>query len=64
MGFTHYSSPASAFPGQNTWKDFNTIFNANKPEMLRTGDSTEDVGRIYNAVVEAAEIGVEERVIF
>lgn len=64
MGFTHYSGPASAFPGQNIWKDFNTIFNLNKPEMLQTGDSNEDVGRIYNAVVEAAKLGVEERVIF
>ncbi|MCJ1246775.1 hypothetical protein MMC30_003984 [Trapelia coarctata] len=64
MGFTHYSGPASAFPGQNTWKDFDTIFNLNKHEMLQTGDSGEDVGRIYNAVKEAAKIGVEERVIF
>ena len=64
MGFTYYSGPASNFPGQNTWKDFNTIFNLNKPEMLQTGDSNEDVGRIYNAVLEAAKLGVEERVIF
>ena len=32
--------------------------------MLQTGDSGEDVGRIWNAVLEAAKIGVEERVIF
>ena len=65
MGFTSYSGPASAFPGKGTWKDFDTIFNLNKPEMLQTGDSGEDVGRIYNAVKEAAkEVGVEERVIF
>lgn len=33
--------------------------------MLQTGDTGEDVGRIWNAVVAAAkEIGVEERVIF
>ncbi|RDW88409.1 hypothetical protein BP6252_00441 [Coleophoma cylindrospora] len=64
MGFTRYSGPASAFPGKETWKDFETIFNLNKAEMLRTGDSHQDVGRIWNAVVEAAKIGVEERVIF
>ncbi|MCJ1236286.1 hypothetical protein MMC14_004265 [Varicellaria rhodocarpa] len=64
MGFTHYSGPASSFPGKETWKDFNTIFNANKAEMLQTGDSGEDVGRIYNAVLDAAKLGVEERVIF
>lgn len=32
--------------------------------MLQTGDSGEDVGRIWNAVLQAAKIGVEERVIF
>jgi len=64
MGFTHYSGPASKFPGKNTWKSFEEIFNANKAEMLQTGDSEEDIGRIWNAVVEAAKLGVEERVIF
>jgi hypothetical protein len=48
----------------DTWKSFEEIFNANKPEMLQTGDSGEDVGRIWNAVLEAAKLGVEERVIF
>jgi hypothetical protein len=64
MGFESYSGPASSFPGKETWKDFETIFNLNKSEMLQTGDSGEDVGRIWNAVLEAAKIGVEERVIF
>ena len=62
--FTSYSGPASSFPGRDTWKDFETIFNLNKPEMLQTGDSNEDVGRIWNAVIKAAKLGVEERVIF
>jgi hypothetical protein len=48
----------------DTWKSFEDIFNANKAEMLQTGDSGEDVGRIWNAVLEAAKLGVEERVIF
>ena len=48
----------------DTWKSFEEIFNANKPEMFQTGDSGEDVGRIWNAVLEAAKLGVEERVIF
>ena len=64
MGFTWYQGPSSAFPGMDTWKSFEEIFNANKAEMLQTGDSGEDVGRIWNAVLEAAKIGVEERVIF
>lgn len=64
MGFTWYSGPASSFPPMSTWKDFETIFNLNKAEMLQTGDSGEDVGRIWNAVLEAAKLGVEERVIF
>ncbi|CZR62219.1 uncharacterized protein PAC_12116 [Phialocephala subalpina] len=65
MGWTHYSGPASAFPPMSTWKTFEQIFNANQSEMLQTGDTHEDVGRIWNAVEAAAkEIGVEERVIF
>ncbi|KAL9579362.1 MAG: hypothetical protein Q9212_005151 [Teloschistes hypoglaucus] len=63
MSFQSYSGPASNFPAQSTWKDFNTLFNINKPTMLQTGDSGEDVGRIFNAIVDAAKIGVEERVI-
>ncbi|KAI4201433.1 MAG: hypothetical protein LQ350_003271 [Teloschistes chrysophthalmus] len=63
MSFQSYSGPASNFPAKSTWKDFNTLFNINKPTMLQTGDSSEDVGRIFNAIVDAAKIGVEERVI-
>src|SRR5580700_4925245 len=64
MGFERHSGPASKFPGKETWKDFETLFNLNKPEMLQTGNSGEDIGRIWNAILEAAKIGVEERVIF
>lgn len=31
--------------------------------MQQTGDSGEDIGRIFNAINDAAKIGVEERVI-
>lgn len=64
MGFQHYSGPASHFPGMNQWKSLETIFNLYKPEMLKTGDTGEDVGRIWNAVKECAKLGVDERVIF
>lgn len=64
MGFTHFSGPSSKFPPMTHWKSFEQIFNANKPEMFATGNSGEDIGRIWNAVVECAKIGVEERVIF
>ena len=64
MGFTYYSGPASSFPPMSTWSNFETIFNTNKAEMLQTGDSGQDVGFIWNAVLEAAKLGVEERVIF
>jgi hypothetical protein len=50
MGFTSYSGPASSFPPMSSWATFETIFN--------------NVGFIWNAVNEAAKIGVEERVIF
>lgn len=59
-----FSGPASAFPSRESWKDFNTLFNLNKPSMFASGDSGEDVGRIFNAINSAAKaIGVEERVI-
>lgn len=58
-----YSGPASSFPNEDTWKDFITLFNINKPLMFQTGDSGEDVGKIFDAIKEAAKIGVEERVI-
>lgn len=64
MDFTWYSGPASSFPPMSTWKDFTAIFDANKAEMLQTGDSEEDTGHMWNAVLEAAKLGVEERVIF
>ncbi|KAK9413778.1 putative Transglycosylase SLT domain-containing protein [Seiridium unicorne] len=64
MGFTSYSGPSSSFPPQSQWKSFEEIFNVNKQEMLATGDTGEDVGRIWNAVLECTKIGVEERVIF
>ncbi|KAL1853891.1 hypothetical protein VTK73DRAFT_8877 [Phialemonium thermophilum] len=64
MGFQHYQGPASNFPAMQDWKSFEEIFNINKPEMLQTNDTHEDVGRIWNAVLECAKIGVEERVIF
>jgi hypothetical protein len=59
-----FSGPASSFPPQSSWKDFVTLFNLNKNNMLSTGDTGEDVGRIFNAINSAAAaIGVEERVI-
>jgi hypothetical protein len=59
-----FSGPASNFPDQSQWKDFVTLFNLNKNNMLSTGDVGEDVGRIFNAINSAAaSIGVEERVI-
>ncbi|KAK4466568.1 hypothetical protein QBC42DRAFT_282348 [Cladorrhinum samala] len=65
MGFTFFSGPSSSFPPQSQWKSFVDIFNINKPLMFATGDTGEDVGRIFNAVnAAAAAIGVEERVIF
>ncbi|KAK0665414.1 hypothetical protein QBC41DRAFT_358862 [Cercophora samala] len=64
MPFTWYSGPASNFPPMSQWKSFEEIFNLNKPEMFRTGNTGEDIGRIWNAVIECAKIGVDERVIF
>ncbi|KAF2876133.1 hypothetical protein BDV95DRAFT_535586 [Massariosphaeria phaeospora] len=59
-----FSGPASNFPPQSSWESFDTIFNANKNNMFSTGDTGEDIGRMYNAINSAAaSIGVEQRVI-
>ncbi|KLU84611.1 hypothetical protein MAPG_03651 [Magnaporthiopsis poae ATCC 64411] len=52
MGFTFYSGPSSDFHPMSEWKTLEEMFNLNKPEMLRTGDTEEDVSRIRNAVLE------------
>ena len=57
------SGPASNFPGRDTWQDFDTLYNFNKPEMFASGDSGPEAGCIYNAIDEAAKIGVDQRVI-
>ena len=64
MGFTSYRGPPSSFPGMDTWiGNWVDLFNIFKPGMLSTGNTGEDVGRIFNAIGEAAKIGVDERVI-
>jgi len=60
---TFYSGPWWNFPAMNTWLTFEDMFNRNKPSMLSTGNTGEDVGRIWNAIKECAKKGVDERVI-
>ncbi|KAH8879968.1 hypothetical protein GQ53DRAFT_670902 [Thozetella sp. PMI_491] len=64
VGFTSYHGPSSNFPPKNQWKSLEEIFNINKAEMGQTGNTSEDIGRIWNAVKECAKLGVDERVIF
>ena len=64
MGFTTFSGPSSSFPPMSQWKSFEEIFNTNKTAMFATGDTGPDIGAIWNAVLECAKLGVEERVIF
>lgn len=64
MPFTAYSGPSANFPPQSQWKSFEEIFNVNKSEMLATGSTNDDVNHIYNAVVQCADLGVEDRIIF
>jgi hypothetical protein len=40
----------------STWKDFDTLFNINKPGTLATGDTGPDVGAIYNAINDATKL--------
>jgi hypothetical protein len=47
----------------DTWISFNDMFDRNKNSMFANGDTGDDVGRIWNAIKDAATIGVDERVI-
>ncbi|KAF2872361.1 hypothetical protein BDV95DRAFT_628047 [Massariosphaeria phaeospora] len=60
---TFYSGPWQNFPAMNTWLSFDDLFNRNKNSMFSTGSTGDDVGRIWNAIVENAKLGVDERVI-
>ncbi|KAK7192937.1 hypothetical protein DPSP01_005146 [Paraphaeosphaeria sporulosa] len=63
MAPQNYSGPWQNFPSIDNWIGFEDMFNRNKPSMFATGDTGEDVGRIWNAIKECAKIGVDERVI-
>lgn len=59
-----WSGPWWNFPGMDTWTSFYDMFDRNKPSMLATGSTHDDVGRIFVGIVEASrQIGVDERVI-
>ena len=59
-----YSGPWQSFPAMNTWVGtFDALFEANRNSMRSTGSTADDVGRINVAIREAAQIGVDERVI-
>lgn len=45
------------------WISFDDMFERNKPSMLATGSTNDDVERVRNAIKECAQMGVEERVI-
>ena len=59
----NYSGPWQNFPSIDKWIQFEDMFNRNKSSMASTGDTGEDIGRIWNAIKECAKIGVDERVI-
>ena len=59
-----YSGPWQNFPAMDTWvSTFDALFEANQDSMRSTGSTADDVGRINVAIREAAQIGVDERVI-
>jgi hypothetical protein len=47
--YTYYSGPAQNFPGPEKWISFEDMFNRNKGAMFATGDTADDVGRIWMA---------------
>jgi hypothetical protein len=59
-----YSGPWQNFPAMDTWVGtFDAMFEANVNSMRSTGSTADDVGRINVAIRQAAQIGVDERVI-
>jgi hypothetical protein len=49
MAYKYYSGPAQNFPGPDKWISFEDMFNRNKAAMFATGDTADDVGRIWMA---------------
>lgn len=45
-----YSGPWNNFPAINTWLSFDDMLNANKPSILATGSTSDDVDRISVAI--------------
>lgn len=60
---TWYSGPWSNFPPMSTWLSFDDMFDRNKNSMRSTGSTWDDIGRINVAIRNAAQMGVDERVI-
>ena len=63
-GFTPYSGPASNFPRKSEWKSFQEIFMINEAIILGTGDTMQDMERIWGALIGGASGGIDNRVIF
>ncbi|KAM7193649.1 hypothetical protein V8F20_008286 [Naviculisporaceae sp. PSN 640] len=57
------SGPWYNFPATDTWLTFDQLFELNKNSMVSTGNTRDDVDRIYVAIRDAATLGVDERVI-
>lgn len=60
---TWYSGPWYNFPPMDTWLSFDAMFDRNKDSMKSTGSTWDDIGRINVAIRNAAQLGVDERVI-
>lgn len=58
-----YSGPWSNFPPMGTWLSFDDMFERNKESMKSTGSTWDDIDRINVAIRNAAQLGVDERVI-
>ncbi|KAK8018945.1 hypothetical protein PG991_008135 [Apiospora marii] len=59
-----YSGPYTSFPGKETWKDFDTLWNANVPSMRAKGDQQSDIDRIKTALQSVGgQYGIEPRVL-
>lgn len=59
-----YSGPYTSFPGKETWKDFDTLFNANVPSMRIKGDQQSDIDRIKVALQQVGpQYNIEPRVL-
>ncbi|KAK0705891.1 hypothetical protein B0T26DRAFT_656140 [Lasiosphaeria miniovina] len=62
-GKKSYSGNWRKFPDIDTWLTFDDLFECNRGSMSASGSTSADITKIKVAIIDAAKLGVDERVI-